>query len=104
MADEEAKHQADDNKNLCLGYQAKTEADNKPLPQLNNEMTKAAPARVARHRNKVQDHRLTDEHLPGKTMPGSDASCHAAPIEDLDEEERERLMGDTAGTSRLRMS
>ena len=60
-------------------------------------MTKAVPARVARHRNKVQDHRLTDEHLPGKTMPGDDASCHGAPIEDLDEEERERLMRDTGG-------
>ena len=98
QADDEAKHQADDSKNLCLRYQAKTEAryqanndrndwplyqakteaDKKPLPQLNNKMTKAAPARVARHRNKVQDHRLTDEHLPGKAMPGGDASCHAA--------------------------
>ena len=36
-------------------------------------------------------------------MPGGDTSCHTAPIEDLDEEERERLMGDIAETSRSRM-
>ena len=38
-----------------------------------------------------------DEHLPGKAMPGGDASGHAAPIEDLNEEEKEMLMGDTSG-------
>ena len=51
--------------------------------------------RVARHRDKVQDLRFTDKYLPGKTMPRDYASCHAAQIEDLNEEERERLMLDT---------
>ena len=117
QADEEAKHQADDNKNPGLRYQAKTEtkhqadgdrndcplyqdkteADEKPLLQLKNEMTKVALVRVARHRNKVQDLRLTDKHRPGKARPCDNASCHAAPIKDIDKEERERLMGDTGG-------
>ena len=118
-ADDEAKHQADNNKNLCLRYQAKTEAkyqadgdrndwplyqteaDDKLLLQLNNEMTKAAPAKVARHRNKVQDHSLIDEHPSGKAMPCGNASCHAAAIEDLDEEERERLMVVTGGDNKV---
>ena len=60
-------------------------------------MTKAAPARVSRHRNKVQDHRLMDEHLSGKAMPCGNASCHATAIKDLNEEERERLMVVTGG-------
>ena len=35
--------------------------------QLNNDTVfKAAPLRVARHRNKVQDLRFTDKYLPGK--------------------------------------
>ena len=58
-------------------------------------MIRAPPVRVARHRNKVQDIRFTDKYLPGKTMPCNYASRHAAPIKDLDEEERERLMVDT---------
>ena len=61
------------------------------------KMTKAPPARVARHRNKVQDHRLTYEHLSGKAMPCGNASCHGAPIEDLNEEESERQMMVTGG-------
>ena len=32
-------------------------------------MSKAAPMRVARHRNKVQDLRFTNKYLPGKSMP-----------------------------------
>ena len=59
-------------------------------------MTRAAPVRVARHRNKVQDLRFTDKYLPGKAMPCDYASRHAAPIEDLNEEEKDRLMVDTS--------
>ena len=50
--------------------------------------------RVARHRNKVQDLRFTDKYLPGKSMPCDYTSRHAAPIEDLTEEEKRRLMVD----------
>ena len=111
------KHQADANKNPCLRYQAKTEAryqangdrnnwplyqaktegDDKPLLQLNNKMTKATAGRVARHKDKVQDRRLTEEHLPGKARPGDNATCQAAPTKNLDEEVRERQMVDTGG-------
>ena len=57
-------------------------------------MSKAAPVRVARHRNKVQDLRFTDKYLPGKSMPCDYASRHAVPIKDLTEEEKEMLMVD----------
>ena len=57
-------------------------------------MSKAAPMRVARHRNKVQDLKFTDKYLPGKSMPCDYASRHASPIEDHTEEEKERLMVD----------
>ena len=59
-------------------------------------MSKAAPVRVARHRNKVQKLRFTDKYLPGKSMPCDYASRHAAPIKDLTEKEKERLMVDVA--------
>ena len=55
-------------------------------------MSKARVARVARHRNKVLDLKFTDKYLPGKSMPCDYASCCAAPIKDLTEEEKERLM------------
>ena len=64
----------------------------KPLLPLYNEMSKAAPVRVARHRNKVLDLKFTDKYLPGKKMPCDYASRHAVPIKDLKEEENERLM------------
>ena len=49
----------------------------------------------------MQDHRLTDECLPVKAMPCGDATCHAAPIEDLEKEERESLMGDTSADTQV---
>ena len=57
-------------------------------------MSKAAPVRVASHRNKIVDLKFTDKYLPGKKMPCDYASRHAVPIEDLTEEEKERLMVD----------
>ena len=68
----------------------------KPLLPLYNEMSKAAPMRVARHRNKVQDLRFTDKYLPGNSMPCDYTSRHAAPIEDLTEEEKRWLTVDVA--------
>ena len=47
---------------------------------------------MARHRNMVLDLKFTDKYLPGKSMPCDYASCHVAPIKDLTEEEKERLM------------
>ena len=55
-------------------------------------MTRAAPARVGRHRNKVQDLTFTDKYLDGKAMLCDYASRHAVPIEGLHKEEKERLM------------
>ena len=78
-----------------IGVHFTSWGDHKLLLPLYNDMTKAAPVRVTRHRNKVQDLRFTDKYLPGKDMPCDYASRHVAPIEDLDEEERERLMVDT---------
>ena len=68
--------------------------DHKPLLPLYNDMSKTAPVRVSRHRNKVQDLSFTDKYLEGKAMPCDYASRHAAPIEGLNEEEQERLMVD----------
>ena len=53
-------------------------------------MTKTAPGRVIRHRNKEQDHRFTDKCQEGKAMPGDYAGHHGAPNEGRDEEEQER--------------
>ena len=78
-----------------IGVHFTSWGDHKPLLPLYNEMTKAAPVRVGRHRNKVQDLSFTDKYLPGKTMPCDYASRHAVPIKDLDEDEKERLMVDT---------
>ena len=78
-----------------IGVHFTSWGDHKPLLPLYNEMTKAAPLRVGRHRNKVQDLSFTDKYLPGKEMPCDYASRHAVPIEGLDEEEKERLMVDT---------
>lgn len=77
-----------------IGVHFTSWGDHKPLLPLYNEMSKAAPVRVARHRKKVQDQRFTDKYLLGKSMPCDYASCHASPIEDLTEEEQERLMVD----------
>ena len=79
-----------------IGVHFTSWGDHKPLLPLYNEMSKAAPMRVARHRNKVQDLRFTDKYLPGKSMPCDYTSRHAAPIEDLTEEERRWLMVDVA--------
>ena len=62
-----------------------------------NEMTKVVPVRGARHKNKVRDQRLTDKYRTGKSMPRYYASRHAAPIEDLTEEEKERQKVDGGG-------
>ena len=77
-----------------IGVHFTSWGDHKPLLPLFNEMSKAAPVRVARHRNKVQDLRFTDKYLPGKSMPCDYASRHALPIKDLPEEEKEMLMVD----------
>ena len=79
-----------------IGVHFMSWGDHKPLLLLFNEMSKAAPVRVARHRNKVQDLRFTDKYLLGKSMPCDYASRHASPIEDLTEEEKERLMVDVS--------
>ena len=68
--------------------------NHKPLLPLYNEMSKAAPVRVARHGNKVQDLRFTEKYLPGKAMPCDYASRHTLPIKGLTKE-KERLMVDT---------
>ena len=49
--------------------------DHKPLLPLFNDMTKTAPVRVTRHRNKVQDLHFTDKYLEGKAMPCDYASA-----------------------------
>ena len=77
-----------------IGVHFTSWADHKPLLPLYNEMSKATPVRVARHRNKVQDLRFTDKYLSGKSMPCDYASRHASPIEDLTEEEKEQLIVD----------
>ena len=59
------------------------------LPQY-NDMTKAAPVRVGRHRNKVQDLSFTDKYLEGKAMPCNYTSRHGVPIEGHNEEEKGR--------------
>ena len=69
--------------------------DHKLRRTLYNMMTKAAPVRVGRHRNKVQDHSFTDEYLPGRARPGDYTARHAKPSEGLYKEEEERLKGDT---------
>ena len=75
-----------------IGVHFTSWGDHKPLLPLYNEMIKAAPVRVGRHRNKVQDLSFTDKYLPGKAMPCDYASRHAVAIEGLDKEEKERLM------------
>ena len=77
-----------------IGVHFTSWGDHKPLTPLYNEMSKAAPVRVSRHRNKVQDLRFTNKYLPGKSMPCDYASRHAAPIKDLTEEEKEWLIVD----------
>ena len=74
-----------------IGVHFTSWGNHKPLLPLYNEMSKAAPVRVARYGNKVQDLRFTDKYLPGKAMPCDYASRHTLPIEDLTEE-KERLM------------
>ena len=68
--------------------------DDKNKPRVGGEMSKAAPGRVARHRNKGQDLRYTDKCRPGKAMPCDYAFSHGVPIGDLNEEEKERLRMD----------
>ena len=60
-----------------IGVHFTSWGDHKPLLPLYNEMSKAAPVRVARHRNKVQDLRFKDKYLRGKSMPCDYASRHA---------------------------
>ena len=74
-----------------IGVDFMSWGDHKSLLPPYNKMSKAAPVRVARHRNKVQDLRFTDKYLPGKSMPCDYASCHAVPIKDLTEEEKEQV-------------
>ena len=62
-----------------------------------SKMTKAEPGRVARHRNKVKDHRYTDKYLQGKPMPGNFTTPHVAHIEDRTEEEKEQWKMDEGG-------
>ena len=61
--------------------------DHKPLLPLYNDMTRTAPVRVARHRNKVLDLSFTDKYLPGRLMPCDYASRNAVPIDDLNQEQ-----------------
>ena len=66
-----------------IGVHFTSWGDHKPLLPLYNNMCKAAPVRVARHRNKVQDLRFINKYLQGKAMPCDYTSRHAVPIEDL---------------------
>ena len=52
-----------------IGVHFTSLGDYKPLLPLYNKICKAAPVRVAKHRNKVQYLRFTDKYLPGKAMP-----------------------------------
>ena len=72
-----------------IGVHFTSWGDHKPLLPLYNDITRAAPVRVARHRNKVQDLSFTDKYLPGKTMPCDYASRHAVPIEYLNQDWRQ---------------
>ena len=71
-----------------MGVHFMSWGERKPLLPLYNEMSKAAPVRVARHRNKVQDLRFTNKYLPGKAMPCDYAFRHALPRRGYGEQER----------------
>ena len=77
-----------------IGVHFTSWGDHKHLLPLYNEISKVAPVRIARHRNKVLDLKFTKKFRPGKKMPCDYPSRHAVPIEDLTEEEKERLMVD----------
>jgi hypothetical protein len=64
-------------------------------------MTKAAPVKVGRHRNKVQEHSSTDKYMPGKARPCDYADRHAEPSEGLEEEEKEHLKANTGEVTQV---
>ena len=65
--------------------------DHKPLIPLYNNRQSAVSKRIARHREQVQDLKYTMMHLPGKENPCDYGSRHPLPIEQLEENEKEKL-------------
>ena len=68
--------------------------DHQPLLPFYNDLTKPAPARIAKHRSRIIDLEFTDKYLPGKKIPSDYNSRHPASIEHLSPGERAAMYVD----------
>ena len=79
---------------FLIGVKYSDWGDHEPLIPLYNDLARAAPVRVARHRNTILDLQFTAKYLAGKEIPSDYSSRHRIPIKELSQEEREKLMVD----------
>ena len=94
-------------RHYLIGVNFTSWGDHQPLLPFYNDLSKAAPVRIAKHRTRILDLKFTDKYIPGKEMPCDYASRHPMPIEGLPMEEKERLLideGDDIQVMRVMMA
>ena len=64
--------------------------DQQPLIPLYNNLSRPSSARIAKHRQKIQDLVFCDRYMKGKDNPCDYGSRHPTPISHLSKEEREK--------------
>ena len=78
-----------------VGGQFTAWTDHEPLAPIYNNTQKPATKRIKKHRDQVIDLRYTMRHLPGKDMPCDYGSRNPYPIDNLSEEDKDKLGCDT---------
>jgi hypothetical protein len=78
-------------RHFLIGTHFTSWGDHLPLLPFYNDLNKAAPVRITKHRNQICDLSFTDKYLKGQLVPADYNSRHPNPIEDLTEDEREAL-------------
>ena len=81
-------------RHFLIGNKFTAWTDHQPIVPFYSDMTKQAPARVAKHRSQIIDLEFEDKYLPGKKNPTDYNSRHPMPIEGLTKEDRDVLMID----------
>jgi len=81
-------------RNFLIGTKFTAWGDHQPLVPFYNDLTKPAPLRVTRHRNRILDLTFVDKYLKGAHVPADFNSRHPKPIDHLSVQERQDLLVD----------
>ena len=81
-------------RHYIVGYHFFVWTDHQPIFPLYNDITRPAPYRIKKHRNRVLDLQFTMKHFPGSKNPVDFNSRHPAPIDGWNQDTKERMLVD----------